>query len=311
MQNTTQNSETKRKSKWLRKTFKWFFLLLLLLIFIIIGGVYYVIHYFDWQSKVRELVHTYGSQAVGTDVNIGRIDVSLENGNGSVSNITVANPKGYSQEYIIKLGNVAVNVDKNSVVKIIKETAKKSGSKVKTVVINEIRVEKPEVTYELMNLKQNNADDILANIKKNTASSAKTKTPEIKDKDATQYNVAIKKVVVTGGEATVAANLLGASQSLSLSLPTITISNLGTEKQGISIEDGLARVFQEILKTTVNVVSKADLSSLLGGVSGLATGAVDAATGAVGTAAETAGKAVDGVTDGVKNIGNGIGGLFK
>ena len=112
-----------------------------------------------------------------------------------------------------------------------------------------------------------------------------------------------------------AANLLGASQSLSLNLPTITINNLGTEQQGITIEDGLARIFQEILKTTTNVVAKADLSSVLGGVNGLKDAALGTAANAANTAVDGAGKAagaaVDGVSNSVKGLTEGVGGLFK
>lgn len=301
------------KKKWLRKTLKWLILGILGLILLIAGGVYYIYNYYDWQSIVRDLVHQQGTAVVGTNVNIGTIKLSLTDGHGSVSNITVANPKGYSQDYIIKLGGVSVNVDKESIIKLAKETAQKSGPKVKTVMINEIRVNKPEVTYELMNLNKNNSDDVMANIKKNTAANAKQPQKPAKESDV-QYNVAIKKVVIADGTATVAANLLGASQSLSLNLPTITINNLGTEKQGITIEDGLARIFQEILKTTTSVVSKADLSSILGGVGDLAGAAVDtagkAAGAAVGTAGKAAGAATEGVSKGVKGLTDGIGSLF-
>lgn len=310
---TEEKKNSKPKKKWLRKTLKWLIYGVIALIILIVGGVYYLYNHYDWQSIVRDLVHQHGSAVVGTDVNIGGIKLSLTDGHGSISNITVANPKGYSTDYIIKLGGVSVNVDKESVIKLAKETAQKSGPKVKTVVINEIRVNKPEVTYELMNLNRSNSDDIMANIKKNTASSAKPKQEPAKESDV-QYNVAIKKVVIADGTATVAANLLGASQSLSLNLPTITINNLGTEKQGITIEDGLARIFQEILKTTTSVVSKADLSSILGGVGDLAGAAVDTAGKAAGAAVDTAGKAAgaatEGVSKGVKGITDGIGGLF-
>ncbi|MBR1840951.1 MAG: hypothetical protein IJ778_02350 [Alphaproteobacteria bacterium] len=121
--------------------------------------------------------------------------------------------------------------------------------------------------------------------------------------------------MIAKGSATVAASLLGVSQSLSLNLPTITITNLGTEKQGITIEDGIARIFKEILKTTINVVSKADLNGLLGGVGNLAGAAVEGAgktaEAVVGGAGKAAGAAVDGVAGGVKGITEGVGGLFK
>jgi hypothetical protein len=310
---TEEQKKAKPKKKWIRKTLKWLISGIIGLIILAAGGIYYAYNYYDWQSIVRDLVHQQGTAVVGTDVNIGSIKLSLTNGNGSVSNITVANPKGYSQKNIIKLGDVSVSVDKESIIKLAKETAQKSGPKVKTVVINEIRVSKPEVTYELMNLSKNNSDDIMANIKKNTASNSKQPQKPAKESDV-QYNVAIKKVVIADGTATVAANLLGASQSLSLGLPTITINNLGTEKQGITIEDGLARIFQEILKTTTSVVSKADLSGILGGVGDLAGTAVDTAGKAAGAAVDTAGKAAgaatEGVSKGVKGITDGIGSLF-
>ncbi|MBQ8482336.1 MAG: hypothetical protein IJ532_07375 [Alphaproteobacteria bacterium] len=310
---TNEKKETKTKKKWIRKTLKWLISGIIGLIILIAGGIYYAYNYYDWQSIVRNIVHQQGSAVVGTDVNIGTIKLSLKDGNGSVSNITVANPKGYSQDYIIKLGDVAVSVDKESVIKLAKETAQKTGSKIKTVVINEIRVSKPEVTYELMNLNKSNSDDIMANIKKNTASSSKQPEKKKAESDV-EYKVAIKKVTVANGKATVAANLLGASQSLSLDLPTITISNLGTEKQGITIEDGLARIFQEILKTTTSVVSKADLSGILGGVGDLAGAAVDTAGKAAGAAVDTAGKAAgaatEGVSKGVKGLTDSVGSLF-
>jgi len=303
----------KQKRKLGRKIIKWLLFGIISLVVLIVGGVYYIYNHYDWQSLVRNLVHQQGTAAVGTDVNIGSINLSLKDGHGSVSNITVANPKGYSKDYIIKLGGVSVSVNKDSVIKLVKETAQKTGPKVKTVVINEIMVNKPEVTYELMSLKKNNADDILQNIKKNTASSA-SKPAKNEKKSDIEYKVAIKKVVIANGSATVAANLLGASKSLSLNLPTITISNLGTEKQGITIEDGLARIFQEILKTTTSAVAKADLSGILNGVGDLANAAKDTANKTIGTAKDTAGKAVntatEGVSKGVKGLTDGIGGLF-
>lgn len=301
---------TTKKSKWMKKTLKWILGLILFLIVAVIGAGYYFYNYYNWQGIVRQLVHQHGTQVVGTDVNIGHINLSLLNGKGRVSNITVANWAGYSQDNIIKLGDVTVAVDVDSVKKLAKELAQNSGPKTKTVVINEIRVNKPEVAYELMDFHRTNAADILASIQKNTAA-GKSQPVAKTDANEIAYKVAIKKVVVADGVATVAANMLGASQSLSLNLPTITINNLGTEKQGITIEDGLARIFQEILKTTTNVVSKADLNGILNGVNDVKDAALNTAADVAATATQGAGKAVEGVGNGVKSLTEGVGGLFK
>lgn len=305
----SENGNTKKSVVW--RLLKWMIVSVVLLIALTAGGVYYYYNYGGWKGVVRDLVHTYGSAATGTEVSIGGIDLSLSNGAGSIGDLIVGNPQGYTQDYIIRLGNIAVSVNKDSIVKVIKNATDKN-IKSETIVINEIRIDKPQVMYELKDLKQNNVSDVMKNLNKG---SSKKMQPAAEDPNAKTYTVAIKKVIVADGKAGVAASLLGSSQSLSLNLPTITITNVGTEKQGITIEDGLIRIFQEILKTTTNVVAKADLSGLLNGVgniAGVATDtagkAVNAATGAV---TETAGKAVDGVTSGVKGLTDGVGGLFK
>jgi len=262
--------------------------ILLILALLICGGVWYVM-YTDWQSVVRSLVHKYGSEAVGTSVSIGKINLSLLDGKGGVSDIKVANPKDYSSDEIIKLGDVSVKVDVKSLTK-------------DTIVIDEIRIDKPEVTYEILDLSRNNVKDILANLQKNSSSSEKTKATETDSSSSKQ--VAIKKVVISGGVVTVVSNLLGGSQSLSANLPVINIKNVGSEKQGVSIEDGLSRIFKEILNSTTQIVSKLDLSSLTGSLK-------DAASGVAETAGEAAKSVGSGVADGLKSVGDGVGSLFK
>lgn len=271
--------------------------ILLAFILLLIGGVYFALNT-DWQSIVRSLVHKYGSQVVGTSVDIGKIDLSLLDGKGAVSNITVANPKGYSSDYIIKLGNVSVNVDINSITK-------------NTIIIKEIRVDKPEITYEMLTLKQNNVNDILANIQKNTASKPSETTEAEPKEKSTGKQVAIKKVVIADGVVSVVSNMIGSSQSMSVNLPTVTINDIGSEKQGVTIEDGIARVFKEILNSTKNIVASIDISKIAGSVNDLANNAVEGASDAVKGAGKAVGDATKGVSDSVKNLTDGVGGLFK
>ena len=301
IEKNNQHPQNRKKRYLVLKIMKWIICAILLLTLLLAGGIYYYYNYGAWRNVVRDLVHTYGSAATGTEVNVGAINLSLRNGEGTVGNITVANPHEYSQDHIIKLGNISVVVDKNSILDAIKNATNKQ-IKTQTIVINEVHIDKPEVIYEFMNLNRNNVNDVTANLNKNSA--AAKKTAKSADDNSKEYKVVIKKVLITNGTATVAANMLGVSQSLSLNLPTITIANLGTEKQGITIEEGIIRVFQEILKTTANIVSKADLKGLLGGVADLTEAAASGVS-------KVAGAATSGVTDSAKSLTNSIGGLFK
>lgn len=297
-----KTEETAAKSCPCRKCCKYLwnmkrrYKILWLLILLLIGGVWAAMST-DWQSLVRSLVRKYGTQAVGTSVNIGKINLSLLDGKGGVSNITVANPKGYSSDHIIELGNVSVNVDTKSLTE-------------KTIVINEIRVDAPKITYEILDLRHNNVKDILQNLQKSSAPAQKSETKGGKKDEGAARQVAIRKLVIADGAVLVVSNMLGSSQSLSVPLPTVTIKNIGSENQGVTIEEGLSRVFRELLNNTINIVSAVDLSKVIGSVGDVAQNTVAEASQAAETAFKGVGDTVKGVGDGVKGLADGVGGLF-
>ena len=124
------------------------------------AGVYFTAP--SLESIVQTVVHKYGSQVTGTEVNLGGFKLSLLKGEVEINNLTVANPKNYTQPNIMSVGRVAVKVNLKSVLS-------------DTIVVENVEIEKPEITYELLSLTQNNLSQLLDNIKKNTASGSKEK----------------------------------------------------------------------------------------------------------------------------------------
>ena len=82
-----------------------------LLILIGAGGYYFVN---SFESIVKNLVHKYGSQITGTEVNLQGFNLSLTSGEGSIRGLTVGNPKNYKSANLIDLGGVTVKVDLKS-----------------------------------------------------------------------------------------------------------------------------------------------------------------------------------------------------
>ena len=76
---------------------------------LIVVGVYFFAP--SLESIVQKVVHKYGSEITGTDVNLKGFKLSLTNGEGTISEITVANPKNYSSPYIFQLGEISVKVN--------------------------------------------------------------------------------------------------------------------------------------------------------------------------------------------------------
>ena len=66
------------------------------------AGVYFTAP--SLESIVQTVVHKYGSQVTGTEVNLGGFKLSLLKGEVEINNLTVANPENYSQPNIMSVG---------------------------------------------------------------------------------------------------------------------------------------------------------------------------------------------------------------
>ena len=177
-----------------------------LAIFALILTVIGAVVYFKAPSAeniVKTVVHKYGSQVTGTEVNLGGFRLALTKGEVEISDLTVANPENYSQPHIMSVGRVLVKVNLKSLLD-------------KTIIEEKVEIEKPQITYELLSLTQNNVSQLLENIKQNTASADKKAAAEEKKTDDGKSTgdpvkdgkkVIISDLSVTGGNINLAASL--------------------------------------------------------------------------------------------------------
>ena len=246
------------------------------LLVVIIAGVYFFAP--SLESIVQKVVHKYGSEITGTDVNLKGFKLSLTNGEGRISNITVANPKNYKTPYIFELGEVYVKVNIKSLT-------------TDTIIIDTVEVSKPVITYEMLSLTQNNIKEIQNNVKKNTASTVKKEVQETKkaekaapkeEKASAGKKVVIKNLVIKDGEINAVAI---EDNKLSVKLPAITMTNIGGAKGGEPVAATISKVITQILNTASSTV----VNSQLADFKGIAEKNLD--------------NVVGGVKDRVKNIG--------
>lgn len=227
----------------------------LAILVLIIGGVYFFAP--SLESIVQQAVHKYGSQITGTDVNIKGFDLSLRNGEGRISNITVANPKNYTTPYVFELGEVSVKVNLKSLT-------------TDTIIIDSIEVSKPVITYEILSLTQNNITEIQNNVKRNTAAVAKKETPK-----AEQSTEAVKKEETSGGKKVIIKSLVikdgeihavaVQNNSATVKLPEITMTNIGGgAKGGEAIAVTVSKVITQILNTASSTIVNSKISDLKG-----------------------------------------------
>ncbi len=219
---------------------------------LIVVGVYFFAP--SLESIVQKVVHKYGSEITGTDVNLKGFRLGLTTGEGRISEITVGNPRDYSTKNLFELGEIYVKVD-------IKSLTSDS------IVIENVEVSKPVINYEMLSLTRNNISDIQNNIKKNTAKTAQKETAETEKAKASSASaeagkkVIIKKLTVKDGEINAVAVK---DNSVSVKLPAITMTNIGGSKKGEPISVTISKIIGKILNTASSTVVSSKISDLKG-----------------------------------------------
>ena len=103
---------------------------------VVLTGVLIFFLIFSMDSLVTMVVEKYGSQALDAEVTLQKTQISLKSGKGTLTGLKVGNPKGFETESAFQLGEISLTLDAATITK-------------GTVVIKEILIVAPKVTYEL------------------------------------------------------------------------------------------------------------------------------------------------------------------
>lgn len=225
---------------------------------------------FFFDGAVKGGVETLGPKITKVAITLDGVNLSLLSGSGKIKGLIVGNPEGYKTGSAINVGSTALSINPGSLLS-------------DKIVVRSIRVEAPQITYELgpggSNLKQ-----IQANVEAATGGSGDTPAAESAPPGK---KLQVDEVVITGGTVTLGVAALG-GKVVTAPLPDIRLTNLGQGPDGITAADLTRRIVSAITEGTVKV-------------------AASAATDLGKEAGEMAKDAADKATDAVKGVGN----IFK
>lgn len=223
-------------------------------------------------SIVKKGVETVGPRVTKTTVTLDGIAIMPLSGGGTVNDLLVGMPEGYKSAHSIKVHKASLSVSPGSLLS-------------DKIVVKSVKVEGPDIILE-GGLQENNLTQILKNVEEFTGSPEDQKTKE--GAPGAPKKLQVNEFVLKDAQVTVLFNMLG--KPLSVTIPEIRLTDLGTGPDGITPAELTERVLEEIIKQTTVVVTKA-----VGDVGKFAT---DAVKDVGGTATETTKKA----TEGIKNI---------
>ena len=251
------------------------------LVVAVVAVVIYV--YSSLDSLVKQAVEKYGSEATQTEVKLKEVKLNITSGQGALHGLKVGNPKGFDTPAAFQLGSISVNLDTSTV----------TGN---PIVIKQIAIEAPEVTYELTPAGSN-----VGTIQKNVDSYAnkfgggkQAPQPKAKTEDDGKKLV-IETLTIKGGKVTVAASILpGQGRSMTAPLPDITLRNIGKDSGGATPAEVSAKVLTALNESAIKAAGSigvgATLDSLQKSLGGAAAGAMGKGGEAAKGATEEAGK---------------------
>lgn len=219
---------------------------LLVIVIFVSGGVIYVTS--QAGALVRDAVVTYGPDAIGAPITVGEVTVSLVDGRAGLRNLVIGNPEGFKSDHALSLGEVRVALD---VMSLFSDR----------IVIDEVTVVAPEITYELARGGSNIAA-LQGNAERTAANLGATG-----EEPASETKLLIRELNITDGKVTLAAAMLG-GKGLTVALPDIHKENIGAGDDGATPADAVKEIMASLSVAVTKAVSSGKARELLSGVGG-------------------------------------------
>ena len=285
------------------------------LVVLVIVGVFFL-----WSNIggiIKAAVEKFGTEILQAEVTLNEVDISTTSGEGALKGLNIGNPKGFETDRAFSLGAVKVTMDTGTITS-------------DTIVIKEIIIQAPDITYEIgsggSNLDQlkENAD---AYVKVASGSGGGSSSADSAD----GKKLIIEHLYIREAKMNVSATFLG-GKKFGATLPEIHLTDIGKEDNGAGPGEIADQVISAITDSATGALSGIDfgdmagkvteqLGDILGGAGGMAGGAADAVKEQAADMMKKAtdatsggGGAVDDImkkaTEGAGGAGDALKGLF-
>ena len=223
-------------------------LVILLIVLIAISGLLFFLKD-NLDEIVREIIVTSVSDATQTNVSLAQVKLNLKEGIGVLNNYQQGNPEGFQTKYAFRFDQAELDIDVGTILDDV-------------VIIERVFINHADIVYEFNDGKTN-----FVELKKNIDKNIKKKNSDQKNKTVVDQEKTLiqsktqqsKKIIIRSFEMinteVEAAMPFASSQTLTIQLPNIKLSNIGAKENGL-LADELMKVFldamEKDLKRAVN-----------------------------------------------------------
>ncbi len=178
---------------------------------------------------IKTAVNTHGPKITKTDVRLGDVGVSIFSAEAKLTDFYLGNPKGFKSPQAMNVEAIYVDIDEKSL----------TGD---TIIIDEIEVIAPEITYEKAR-GTDNFKTILNNVKRSVGGGTPSNKGSGKEDEGRK--IIIRNFIVRDGKVNLAMAALG-GQSVRASMPDIHLKDIGKKKGGMPVAEAFKEIFAEL-----------------------------------------------------------------
>lgn len=224
-----------QKLSWIRGLFKGLFYLVLLCVILLIVAYIYA------GEIVKKAISVAVPPVTQTTASVDGVDLSLLSGKIGVRGLAIGNPKGFSDNNIFELGDIAVTFDPKSVF-----TDK--------IVIHSVAITGTGISAEMNAKGQTNVGVLNQNIQNYLGSSNGGSKPaaatQPKEAQGSSKKVVIHDLKINDSKLTLGV----AGQTMTLVLPNIHQTNIGEGKKSKTIPEMVATILSYFSSESVKAV---------------------------------------------------------
>lgn len=174
-------------------------------IVIVLVGVAALFLFSNLNSLVAGAIEKHGSEATDTRVGVSGVDISLREGRGSITGLSVESPDGFEAREAFTLGDITIDID----IKSLRDDP---------IIIDEIRIQAPVVNAEVTATGESNIEALRKNVQAHTAGGT--------ERGGEAKRIRIKRFVFEKGRIEIDASALGIEKR-TLTLAEIRLNDVG------------------------------------------------------------------------------------
>lgn len=202
------------------------------ILLLVVVGVFVYVGY-NTNAIVKNAIETIGSTYLGAPVHVGKVDISLADGKGTLADLEVGNPPGYAGAYALKIGTISVGLD-----------AAHTTSEL--VVLTQLTIDRMHVAAVAKSPKDTNLKALAANVPSSNSTSP--------------LKLIVDRLDVTHTEATVSSPWV--TKAFDASVPDVHLKGVGRSTGGAAVGDVIAQVLAPIVAAIAQSVTQQGMKRL-------------------------------------------------